>query len=347
MKNVTTHIIALLVGLVIAYLYNFGIAYNIYGLFQSKSISEFSDAELTKFILYVFWFISACFIVYGIILFNCSWKNKFIKKSLKGWKKHIANIIANLLFYLFFTTVIFLFSKVIPFDQGKYTIAFFLSKFIYAAIPAAIIASMLNAYRNLKWNEQFIAQLKLENRKSELQGLKEQLSPHFFFNTLNTLSGIIRTGDKSESIDFVDNLSDVYRYILDSKTNDTVKLSDEIAFVKSYLYLLKKRFGNNIDININLNSEIVNKYIPPLSLQILIENAVKHNVFSDTQPLVISIEQKASAIIIRNNIHPKAHTGGHGIGLANLNKRLLLINNREITIHTDQHYFSVTIPILL
>ena len=347
MKNVTTNIIALIAGLMIAYLYNFGNVYYIYGLFQSKSISEFSEAEFTKLILTLFWFVSLCLLVYSLILFNYSWKNKIIIHDLKRWEKHIANITANLIFYLLFATITFIIYKVIPYDQSKYSMVFFLSKFFFAAILAILIASILIGYKNSKWNEQLITQLKLENKNSELQALKEQLSPHFFFNTLNTLSSFIRTEEKSKSIDFVDNLSDVYRYILDSQSTNTVKISDEVTFVKSYLYLLKKRFGNNLEVHFSLNLQITDKYIPPLTLQILIENAVKHNVFSDSQPLVISIEQKASSIIVTNNIHPKAHSVGHGIGLANLIKRFQLINNKEITIHADLNLFSVTIPIIL
>jgi sensor histidine kinase YesM len=345
LKKISIHIIALLAGLVIAYLYNFGYAYHLYALIQSESIFEFSSAEFAKLIHTLFWFVSVCLLVYTFILFNYSWKNKFIKDDLKSWKKNIYNIAANLLFYLLFAIIALLVSTVFLVDFGKNSFILLLSKFSFAAIPAIIIASILLSYKNSKWNEKLIAQLKLEKRNSELQGLKEQLSPHFFFNTLNTLSSLIRTGDKSDSLEFVDSLSDVYRYILDSQTNDTVKISEEIDFVKSYMFLLKKRFGNSIEYCIDINSQMTDKYIPPLSIQILIENAVKHNVFTERQPLIVRIEQQIASIIVTNNMHSKSNSEGHGIGLSNLNKRIQLLVGKEIIIHSDQSTFSVSIPI--
>jgi len=345
LKNITTHTVSLLAGLLIAYFYNISILYHIINLFQSKAFSEFTDIELVKLVHAFYWFVSVCLLVYTFILFNYSWKNKFIKDDLKGWKKNIYNIAANLLFYILFAIIALLVSKVFLVDYGRYSFIFLLSKYSFAAITAIIISSVLISYKNSKWNEKLIAQLKLEKRNSELQGLKEQLSPHFFFNTLNTLSSLIRTGNKSDSLEFVDSLSDVYRYILDSQTNDTVKISEEIDFVKSYIFLLKKRFGNSIEYSIDINSQMTDKYIPALSIQILIENAVKHNVFSERQPLIIRIEQQISSIIVTNNIHSKSNSEGHGIGLSNLNKRIQLLAGKEIIIHSDQSTFSVSIPI--
>jgi len=345
-RNVTTHTIAIIAGLVIAYLFNIGMLYYIFNLFQAKTFSEFTDIEVVKIVHFIFWFISISVLVYSFILFNYSWKNKFIKDDLKGWEKHVSNIVVNLLLYILFATIAFLVSKGITIDHSKFSFTYFIGKFIFAAISALIIASLLIAYNNSKWNEQLIAQLKLEKRNSELQGLKEQLSPHFFFNTLNTLSGLIRIGNKTDSLDFVDSLSDVYRYILDSQNNDTVKVSDEITFIEAYIYLLKKRFGKSIEFDISLNSLNKDEYIPPLSIQILIENVVKHNVFSEAEPLHISIKQKSDYVIVSNNIQEKPYSSGHGIGLTNLNKRVLLISDKEIKIHSDQRSFSVSIPVL-
>ena len=157
---------------------------------------------------------------------------------------------------------------------------------------------------------------------------------------------VIRTEEKSESIDFVENLSTVYRYILDNKSLDTLKIAEELLFLKSYIYLLNKRFGEDLKIHINISSEIENDSILPFSIQILIENAIKHNVLIDNNPLEIKIEQIGNHICVKNNLNPKLSTDGFGIGLANLNKRFELIAGKEINISKNALSFSVSIPII-
>ncbi len=221
-----------------------------------------------------------------------------------------------------------------------------MGKFILAEIIALFTVSFLNANETEKRNKDAITRLEIENKKAELNSLKEQISPHFLFNTLNTLTSIIRTEEKSQSIEFVENLSTVYRYIIDNQSLDISKLRDELTFVASYIFLLEKRFGDGIKIYVNLPTKIKNHLIPTFTIQMLIENAIKHNIFTIKSPLQIRIELVGDSIKIKNNLNPKHATESFGIGLVNLNKRFELIVGEEIKITKTEVSYSVIIPLI-
>jgi len=200
--------------------------------------------------------------------------------------------------------------------------------------------------RKIKTAELENIRLKQEKSNAELAALKEQISPHFFFNTLNSLSSVIRTEKKSHSLDFVENLSQVYRYILDSETTDTVTISEELGFLEAYAYLLKKRFGENLQMQIRVDKKLKNHRIPPMALQTLLENVVKHNQLSKATPVVIRIENQEDNLVATNNIINKKGTKGHGVGLANLNKRYKMIADCEIEIQENADTFIIKLPII-
>ena len=346
LKAYKIHIISTVAAIGISCLYNFVFLFNLYGLLQTTSFIEFTTDENIKFMHALAWIFSDFVVVYCVILFNYSWKESFIRKNLKGWNKQFVNITTNIFLYLLLSLLAYILFRSLPHNVEVYSIVSFLEKFIFAEIPALIIAYLLLANKNAQRNKEVMVQLQIENKKAELQGLKEQISPHFLFNTLNTLISVIRTEEKSESIDFVENLSSVYRYILDNQSLDTVKLGDELSFLKSYLYLLKKRFGGDLKININISSEIENNSVPPFALQMLIENAIKHNILTDNHPLEIKIKQIGTHIRVENNLNPKIVTESLGIGLVNLNKRFQLIAGKEINITKSDLSFSVSIPFI-
>jgi sensor histidine kinase YesM len=346
LKGYKIYLISAVSAVGISCLYNFVFLFNLYELFQTTSFIEFTTNENIKLMHALAWIFSVFVVVYCVILFNYSWKDSFIRRNFKGWNKQSVNITTNIFLYLLLSLLAYILFRSLPHNVEVYSIVFFLGKFIFAEISALIIVSLLIADRTLKRNKEVMVQLQIENKKAELQGLKEQISPHFLFNTLNTLISVIRTEEKSESIVFVENLSSVYRYLLDNQSLDTVKLGDELSFVKSYLYLLKKRFGDDLKININISSEIENNSVPPFALQMLIENAIKHNVHTDNHPLEIKIEQIGTHIRVENNLNPKPVTESLGIGLVNLSKRFKLIAGKEINITKSDLSFSVSIPFI-
>jgi sensor histidine kinase YesM len=191
------------------------------------------------------------------------------------------------------------------------------------------------------------AQLQRAKAEAELQALKNQIDPHFIFNSLNTLSHLI-TEDTRKALQFNDNLADVYRYILQNKTSDLVLLREELHFVFDYFSLLKIRFGNAISMGISIDESLWDTYlIPPISLQVLLENAVKHNEFSDEYPMCINISLADDAIVVSNDIHiKKLRKASSKIGLQNLNERYVLLINKAIDVKQEAELFGVSLPIL-
>lgn len=190
-----------------------------------------------------------------------------------------------------------------------------------------------------------IEQLKQAQLAANLFSLKEQLSPHFLFNTLNTLSSL--TQEKVVK-DYVAELANVYRYVLQYKELDTATLQQEILFIESYLYILKTRLENAIDVAISVDNTVMYSKIPPLTLQLLIENAIKHNIASASRQLKIEIKNSSGDfLIVSNNFQPKKSVqGSTGTGLSNVLQRYRLLFNRNIVIEKTDTSFTIKLPII-
>lgn len=190
-------------------------------------------------------------------------------------------------------------------------------------------------------------QLKRLEVKNQLDALNNQLNPHFLFNALNILNVSITTDpDKAQNI--VHNLSDILRYNLKIQKQNLVRLSEELEVAKAFLELYKARFGEKLVFtfeNLTIKKEW---YVVPLSLQLLIENAIKHNVITSNHILHLKVEvdEVAGQLVISNSINRKPHTDSLGIGLSNLNKRYELVSGRTTSLADDSEQFSVTIPLI-
>jgi two-component system, LytTR family, sensor kinase len=186
--------------------------------------------------------------------------------------------------------------------------------------------------------------LKKENLEARLAALKQQISPHFLFNTFNTLSILSRDGKVKE---FISNISTVYRYLLQVKENNLVTLEQELTFVRAYVYILSERFEDALNLRFNITAEATKKMLPPLALQMLIENAIKHNVVSTTRPLEIQIFDTDGALVVKNNLQPRiSYEESNGQGLYNISERYKLIANTDVVIRKDQEHFVVELPLL-
>ena len=190
-------------------------------------------------------------------------------------------------------------------------------------------------------------QLERAKAEAELEALKNQIDPHFIFNSLNTLSHLIEE-KPLKAKQFNDNLAEVYRYILQNKARDLVLLREEVEFLRSYFLLLQIRFEKAVQLKISIDSGIPDQYlIPPISLQILAENAIKHNEFSESTPLLLEIEMKGEELIAQNWVRRKAlRKTSSRIGLQNLRERYKLITNKEIAIIDEGNRFIVKLPVL-
>lgn len=217
-------------------------------------------------------------------------------------------------------------------------------------ITGVIVASLYEAtYFFDKWKKSIKLNEELKNQqiRTQFEVLQNQMSPHFLFNSLNTLTTLIAE-DQKIAIDFTQTLSEVYRYILQNKERELVPLRDELEFSKSYIYLLKMRYPENLNVQIKVNDNFLALSIAPLTLQMLIENAIKHNVVSKTKPLNVEVYvENGESIVVKNNLQrKKTLEKSTKTGLSNIKKRYQYFGNREIDIITSQTNFMVAVPLI-
>ncbi len=188
-------------------------------------------------------------------------------------------------------------------------------------------------------------QLERAKVESELEALKSQIDPHFMFNSLNTLSYLIEH-DQGKALQFNESLSDVYRYILLNKNKELVSLREEIEFANNYFLLMRIRFGLGVVLEVDQEMDVEGKLLAPISLQLLLENAVKHNEFSERHPLRISLHIHNGVIEVSNNLQPKEVKNSSKIGLRNLKERYRLALGKELSIEHTKDCFKVYLPYL-
>jgi len=208
----------------------------------------------------------------------------------------------------------------------------------------SLISNAIMFFKN--WKEAAVQQEKLKREQLALQyeTLKSQVNPHFLFNNLNTLTSLINS-NPDKAIDFVKKLSEVYRYVLDQQDSELVTLDTELQFVESYIYLQKIRFGTNLDVQINIDDK--NFKVIPLSIQMLVENAIKHNEISDLHPLNIRIfTDENQYLTIENKLQKKNGSEGNGTGIDNIKNRYQFFTNKELVLAISKEYFKVRIPLL-
>ncbi len=186
--------------------------------------------------------------------------------------------------------------------------------------------------------------LKREKIQSELNEIKNQLNPHFLFNSLNSLHSLIRSNPEKASL-FVTNLSKLYRYVLQSKEKDLVSIEEELAFLKNYTDLIHIRYRDKFQINIELKAKDYRLYLPVLSIQLLVENAIKHNEISEENPLKVLVKIIDGYLVVTHKLRPrKTLIQSTGNGIINLSRRCQFLMGRDIEIQKDEN-FTVRIPI--
>ncbi|MEQ3656069.1 MAG: histidine kinase [Dokdonia sp.] len=181
---------------------------------------------------------------------------------------------------------------------------------------------------------------------AKFDALKNQLDPHFLFNSLNVLTSLIDENPQ-QAQKFTTSLSKVYRYVLEQKNKELVSVDEELAFARTYMNLIKMRFEDSILIDIPTKATNPEAKVVPLSLQLLLENAVKHNMVTPTKKLKIKIKEQHGQLVVENNIQPKkVLKKSSGVGLQNIKQRYFLLTDRQVKIEQDQQYFRVGIPML-
>lgn len=219
------------------------------------------------------------------------------------------------------------------------------------------IALLISAFLHAKG---FMEELKKTSKKevveqkliaksanAQFESLKNQLDPHFLFNSLNVLSSLIDENPR-QAQKFTASMSKIYRYVLEQKDKELVTVEDEIEFAKTYCELLKTRFEDSVDFTFDVAKEDYQKYVVPLALQLLLENCIKHNFATSSKPLIIRIFSDGNTLCIENNLQVREQIKeSSGIGLANIVQRYSLLTERNVFIEKSEDHFKVKLPMLM
>lgn len=218
---------------------------------------------------------------------------------------------------------------------------------VIAVIVFTLIYEILFLSKERELDTKIVVQLDRERSQAELQALQNEMDPHFIFNSLNTLNHLI-LNDPQKAHLYNNKLAQVYKYFLINKNRELISLNNELEFIDDYFYLLQLRHDNKLQLESRFENDLDGTMmIPPCSLQVLIENAIKHNEFSSENPLLIAIVMNGKYLKVINNIRPKPYAiNSTHIGLKNLSSRYKLLCNKDIVIESSKDTFTVKLPLI-
>ena len=263
-------------------------------------------------------------------------------------KRLVIQVVIALCWTFLITTIPFLIRSLFTFHAEIRYPAFVLFTFatgtvFLIAFNGIYVAN--NFFRNWKTSLLEIENLKQEKLKSDYKLLQDQINPHFLFNSLSVLMSEIKH-DPDVAYEFTKKLSDVYRYILQNKNHQTVKLQKELQSVDAFIYLHKIRLGEKLQVSVSIPEKLHEKWLPPMTLQVLVENAIKHNIVSGIKPLQISISGNHGGITVLNNLQEKTMIDSTQTGLSNIKMRYSLLGQRNIEVTKTGSEFRVFVPLL-
>jgi cytochrome b561 len=291
-------------------------------------------------------------ILFTIRAFNKNLDRKYTWKENIGqrlWVQLFANLGITLLFVLVFRNMARLFG--LPFLkqatfirlQDEVIISTVVSVFTLIVVLVDLGIFLLEQWR-LSATE--AERFKQENLEFRFDRLKNQVNPHFLFNSLNTLASLVYSDPETAS-SFIRQMAKVYRYVLENRDKEMITLAEELNFMEAYLYLVKIRFDDGIRIEMEILPESQNCCLPPMTLQLLIENALKHNIVSLSKPLTIQIKSESEKLSVKNNLQPKSSPEpSTKTGLENIKSRFGFLTQRPVNISKTETSFSVEIPLL-
>jgi hypothetical protein len=289
-----------------------------------------------------------------VLLESIRWINRRLDEKYtwesRPFLRFFAQFITNVLFVLAIITGALQISFHVFGSDGFFLANSTIISLTAIAYTLLVILMEVGIYFLKKWRISLaeLEKFKKENIQFQFEMLRAQVNPHFLFNSLNTLAGLIHSQPENAS-QFVRQLSKVYRNVIRSREREVIQLGDELDNLQAYLDLMKLRFGPNMKPVINIESQYHDWWIAPMILQMLIENAVKHNVATDKKPLniVVSIDPENDYIIVENDLQRKSTPRTpSGAGLRNIISRYAYIIDKEVIVDTDAKTFTVKVPIL-
>lgn len=274
-----------------------------------------------------------------------SWKEHSKKRLIFGAIGSIVLSMIGLAILRYITLVVILGNSFEYFLNDKNAFNYYLFGLTLTLI-ASLVFHAIFFYKALTENKVKEQQIVAKTETAKFESLKSQIDPHFLFNSLNVLTSLIGENPK-QAEKFTTKLSKVYRYVLEQKSKDLIDLDEELEFAKAYMELLKMRFENAVIFEIPEKASNPELKIIPLSLQLLLENTIKHNVVSESNPLKVTIKEENGYLVITNNYNPKTTIEqGTKVGLKNIIDRYNLITLRKVSIEKESEKFTVKLPLL-
>lgn len=281
-------------------------------------------------------------------LFIIRFLNKVAPWSQKTIKRLLIQIILSVSFALLISIFFTLIGNALtPYSEDLKGV--FVSNALIFSGLNILVMSIFEGWIFFKQHRQ--AEQKAKNLQEELsqikfEVLKSQINPHFMFNSLNVLSGLINK-DTAKAHQFIDEFSHIYRYVLETIEQPVATLGKELDFMRSYLFLQQIRYGAHLIYSIEIPASLMKLFLPPLSLQVVLENAIKHNVINESKPLKIVVFSKDNLLIVKNNLQPKISVGhSTGLGLKNLTKRYGMICSEKPVFSVNTNYYIAKLPLI-
>ena len=328
----------------IKFVYKAGISIFIAFLFKILffKTDEFFDFDLIYItgIVFILW--------EGNLLIN-KWLNNRYKWLENPKKRLIIQAISSTIF-----TTIILFDLMFIIHQIKFSDGEIINRkmqetFIPAVFFTYILLTITVGSQFFKaWKQSLVdvEKHKTESANAQLQNLKNQLNPHFLFNNLSVLTSLVHK-NQDKAVDFINELSKVYRYVLDNKSYELVSLQVELNFLDHYIYLLKIRFDSGISFIFNIDDKLKSANLLPMCLQMLVENTIQHNEISQENPLQVSIYTYNNTLVIENPVHPRSgNIEGTNTGLKNIQSRYSYFTDEKVEIFNDGKIFKVVLPLI-
>jgi LytS/YehU family sensor histidine kinase len=286
-------------------------------------------AHLTFFFFRYIYFTA---LIWGLLIFNLK-----KAKDLCFKQRSIRTFVATGVTYALFVLIMFLWTGKI---HGAGSIVLF--QFFVVFIVSTFVGHLFMMYNVQRKKEQEIEQLKIENLQSRYDALTNQINPHFFFNSLNGLTALVRKGNEEKTLAYVNDMSDIFRYILQSDKKGLVSLSEELTFIESFRYMMEVRFANKLSFDIEVPAD-TKRQLPVLSLLPLIDNVIMHNTIDSYHKMNIRIRlNEVGELVVSNPIYPKlSQPVTNGTGIKNLENRFVLLMNKHIRIENDGKTYTV------
>jgi len=302
------------------------------------------------------WRVPVFFVLGTVVVWECNRQGILIsRRRYPSLDQTLQRVLYQLAWFILFSALVRI-SQTLVYDllntfpeEDYLQLRPYLFNALVSVVGTAQLAAVYEGiylYQRWKLSYTEAQELKKANLQSQLDSLKTQINPHFLFNNLNSLSSLIGT-DPNRAETFLDDLSSVYRYLLQRNNRDLCPLTEEIRFIDAYFSLLKTRYGDGIFMEADVEPMYLTYLLPPLTLQILFENAIKHNVISVNRPLTIRLYTQTNKLFVENNLQrKKVAVASNQVGLQNITLKYKLLDQSSVLIDSDEQRFRVGVPLI-